>query len=163
MGLKIVTVLALPIAVIVLLRAAPAMDARWEDQPAHFWIVLIAAAVNVGLNVLWIPRLGYMGCAYASAVAALVAVLLSWHWGRQSFPVPVWFPNVPAVLMGSAALLSTELLLAAGRGPLALLVQIAAGGAAYAVVYLATSSDDRARVQTWWAGRGRAAQAGGTP
>ena len=41
MGLKIVTVLALPIAVIVLLRAAPALDARWEDQPAHFWIVLV--------------------------------------------------------------------------------------------------------------------------
>src|SRR4051812_30778406 len=27
------------------------MDARWEDQPAHFWIVLIAGAVNAGLAV----------------------------------------------------------------------------------------------------------------
>ena len=51
MGLKIVTVLALPIAVIVLLRAAPSMDARWEDQPAHFWIVLVAGVVNAGLAV----------------------------------------------------------------------------------------------------------------
>ena len=41
MALKIVTVLALPIALIVLLRAAPSLDARWEDQPAHFWIVLV--------------------------------------------------------------------------------------------------------------------------
>ena len=51
MALKIVTVLALPIAVIVLLRAAPSMDARWEDQPAHFWIVLVAGVVNAGLAV----------------------------------------------------------------------------------------------------------------
>src|SRR3954467_13060783 len=36
---------------IVLLRAAPAMDARWEDQPAHFWIVLVAGVVNAGLAV----------------------------------------------------------------------------------------------------------------
>ncbi len=51
MGLKIVTGLALPIAVIVLLRAAPSLDARWEDQPAHFWIVLVAGVVNAGLAV----------------------------------------------------------------------------------------------------------------
>ena len=51
MALKIVTVLALPLALIVLLRAAPSMDARWEDQPAHFWIVLVAGVVNAGLAV----------------------------------------------------------------------------------------------------------------
>ena len=32
-----------------LLRAAPALDARWEDQPAHFWIVLAAGVLNAGL------------------------------------------------------------------------------------------------------------------
>jgi adenylate cyclase len=43
--------LLLPLALIVLLRAAPDLDARWEDQPAHFWIVLIAAVVNTALAV----------------------------------------------------------------------------------------------------------------
>src|SRR5829696_6876584 len=43
------TALALPIALIVLLRAAPSLDARWEDQPAHFWIVLAAGVLNAGL------------------------------------------------------------------------------------------------------------------
>ena len=51
MALKIVTALALPIAMIVLLRAAPAMDARWEVHPVHFWIVLVAGVVNAGLAV----------------------------------------------------------------------------------------------------------------
>ena len=49
MAVRIVTVLALPIALIVLLRAAPSLDARWEDQPAHFWIVLAAGVLNAGL------------------------------------------------------------------------------------------------------------------
>lgn len=51
MPVRIVTALALPIALIVLLRAAPSVDARWEDQPAHFWIVLVAAVVNAGLAI----------------------------------------------------------------------------------------------------------------
>lgn len=51
MPVRIVTALALPIALIVLLRAAPSIDARWEDQPAHFWIVLVAGVVNAGLAI----------------------------------------------------------------------------------------------------------------
>lgn len=51
MPVRIVTALALPIALIVLLRAAPSLDARWEDQPAHFWIVLVAGVVNAGLAI----------------------------------------------------------------------------------------------------------------
>src|SRR3954452_18993956 len=43
------TALALPISLIVLLRAAPELDARWEDQPAHFWIVLAAGVLNAAL------------------------------------------------------------------------------------------------------------------
>ncbi|WP_309570550.1 lipopolysaccharide biosynthesis protein [Deinococcus sp.] len=132
-----------------------------QNTRQQIWIVLIAAAVNVGLNLLLIPRAGYMGCAYSSVVAAAVALVLSWHWGRQSFPVPVWFANVPAVLVGSAALWIVELLLAGGRGTLALLGQIAAGGVAYLACYLALSVADRSRLLAWWAGRSRAARAGG--
>jgi adenylate cyclase len=41
--------LLLPLALIVLLRAAPAVDERWEDRPAHFWIVLAAGVLNAAL------------------------------------------------------------------------------------------------------------------
>src|SRR4051812_21932341 len=44
-----VTALALPLALIVLLRSAPAIDREWDDQPAHFWIVLLAGVANAGL------------------------------------------------------------------------------------------------------------------
>jgi adenylate cyclase len=45
------TALALPLALIILLRAAPDLDKRWEDQPAHFWIVLAAGIANAALAV----------------------------------------------------------------------------------------------------------------
>jgi class 3 adenylate cyclase len=42
-------VLALPIVGLVLLIARPRLDVRWEHHPAHFWLVLIAAALSVAL------------------------------------------------------------------------------------------------------------------
>ena len=42
-------VLALPIVGLALLIAQPRLDVRWEHHPAHFWLVLIAAALSVAL------------------------------------------------------------------------------------------------------------------
>ena len=43
--------LAVPVAVLGLLLAVPELDATWENHPAHFWLVLAAALVNVVLGV----------------------------------------------------------------------------------------------------------------
>ncbi len=47
----VVVALVLPLALIVLLRAEPAIDERWEDRPAHFWIVLAAGVLNTVLAI----------------------------------------------------------------------------------------------------------------
>jgi len=44
--------LALPLAGLVLLLAAPDLDLTWEQHPAHFWLVLAAALTNVVLAVV---------------------------------------------------------------------------------------------------------------
>lgn len=44
--------LAVPLAGLVVLLAAPSLDGVWEHHPAHFWLVLIAAAMNVALAVV---------------------------------------------------------------------------------------------------------------
>src|SRR3954468_16576562 len=41
--------LAIPLAGFWLLLAAPTLDGHWEQHPAHFWLVLGAAAVNASL------------------------------------------------------------------------------------------------------------------
>jgi class 3 adenylate cyclase len=43
-------VLALGAGVLALVLAHPAADATWENHPAHFWLVLGAAAINVALG-----------------------------------------------------------------------------------------------------------------
>jgi class 3 adenylate cyclase len=41
--------LALPLALLILLRAAPPMDGHWENNPVHFWIVFVAGAISAAL------------------------------------------------------------------------------------------------------------------
>ena len=49
--------LALPLAALAILLAAPDADGHWQHQPSHFWLVLVTAALNAAL-------------AYATGVAA---------------------------------------------------------------------------------------------
>jgi class 3 adenylate cyclase len=44
-----VLVLMLPLALVTLLRTAPALDERWQDRAAHLWIVLAVGVLNAGL------------------------------------------------------------------------------------------------------------------
>lgn len=39
-----------PLVVLVVLRLRPALDVRWEHHPAHFWLVLAAAAIATTLG-----------------------------------------------------------------------------------------------------------------
>jgi adenylate cyclase len=47
-----ISLLLVPLAGLALLLAAPDLDVEWEHHPAHFWLVLGAAAVNVALGLL---------------------------------------------------------------------------------------------------------------
>jgi adenylate cyclase len=44
--------LAVPIAGLLLLLAQPDLDRGWEHHPAHFWLVIAIAVVNVALGLL---------------------------------------------------------------------------------------------------------------
>ena len=49
--------LALPLAGLAFLLAAPSADVHWQHQPSHFWLVLVTAGLNAAL-------------AYATGIAA---------------------------------------------------------------------------------------------
>jgi class 3 adenylate cyclase len=44
--------IALPAAGFALLLAAPRLDLRWQDNPAHFWLVVGAGALSLGLALV---------------------------------------------------------------------------------------------------------------
>lgn len=48
--LGVAAALTLPLALVALVRQRPELDVRWENQPAHFWLVLVAAAAAVALG-----------------------------------------------------------------------------------------------------------------
>ena len=64
-----------------------AHDLAGRDYPAFLtavWLVLLA--VNVGLNLVWIPRHGIAGAATSSSVAYTLALLLVARYWLRRFP-----------------------------------------------------------------------------
>ena len=52
------------------------------------WVAILGALVTIGLNVLLIPILGYMGAAWATLACYAVMVVLSYALGQRYYPVP---------------------------------------------------------------------------
>lgn len=100
------------------------------------WVALAAAGINLALNLWWIPALGLMGAVYATVVAYLVALGLSWRLGRRAFPVPP-FPAESVKIILAAAIMASLLWPTRGHhGWLMLLVQVGSGCLIYALVLL---------------------------
>jgi O-antigen/teichoic acid export membrane protein len=90
-------------------------------------IMTAAAGTNVICNLVWIPRFGALGAAWATIAAYAVGLVLSWWRGRSVFHIPLpwqgWLRAALATGVMSAALVP----LRDGRGAAMLLVQLAVG------------------------------------
>jgi class 3 adenylate cyclase len=78
-GDVLMAVVLLPLALVVLLRGVPTVDERWEDNPIHFWLVLLTALVALGLALAIVEgakrrrdaRLLLIGLAFAVSAGFL--------------------------------------------------------------------------------------------
>ena len=61
--------LAVPLAGLFLLLGVPRLDLIWEHQPAHFWLVLVAAVLSFLLGLLMAEAAGRRGDARVLLVA----------------------------------------------------------------------------------------------
>ena len=52
------------------------------------YISLIGAAITIGFNIIFIPKIGFMACAYATLLAYGLMMLISYVLGRKYYPVP---------------------------------------------------------------------------
>jgi len=52
------------------------------------YIALIGAAITVLINLLFIPMYGYMASAWATLLAYLTQMILSYYWGQKYYPIP---------------------------------------------------------------------------
>lgn len=71
----------------------------------QLWVTGIAAATNIALNVMWIPRWGIKGAAWATLAAYAMALVTSTVLGRKVFPVPVNWKGMMQVAAATLAML----------------------------------------------------------
>ena len=68
------------------------------------WFSLLGLAVTVALNVLLVPRIGYMGCAYAALASYGVMMLASYAAGRRYYPIDYPVARILAYCAAAAVL-----------------------------------------------------------
>lgn len=56
---------------------------RWGAYMSIFGFV-----ITIAVNILFIPRFGYMACAWASFIANLAMMLVSYFLGQKNYPIP---------------------------------------------------------------------------
>jgi len=52
------------------------------------YISLIGAAITIGFNLIFIPKIGFMACAYATLIAYGLMMVISYALGQKYYPVP---------------------------------------------------------------------------
>jgi O-antigen/teichoic acid export membrane protein len=75
------------------------------------WVVAIAAAANVGINILVIPRWGMMAAAVTTVLANLIMVAGCWYYSHKVYPIPYdWSRIARTAALGIAVVLLTRYL-----------------------------------------------------
>lgn len=68
------------------------------------YISLIGAAITIGFNIIFIPKIGFMACAYATLIAYSLMMLISYVLGRKYYPVPYDLSRIAIYLIVSTSL-----------------------------------------------------------
>ncbi|APG26943.1 hypothetical protein A7E78_03300 [Syntrophotalea acetylenivorans] len=98
------------------------------------WVALVAAVVNVALNLWWIPVFGFIGAAYATVVAYAIGIVLSLIMGRKVFVLP-WPGKEAAKLVLATFIMVLALLPIENlRGGLQLAAQVSWGTVVFGVL-----------------------------
>ena len=62
---------------------------KLTDQ--NWWGAIISAigvAVMIGINVIFVPKIGYWACAWGGFAGYGISMLISWFLGQRKYPIP---------------------------------------------------------------------------
>lgn len=68
------------------------------------WFSLMGLAITVAGNILLVPRVGYMGCAWAALASYGAMAIVSYFVGRNRFPIPYQTGRMGGYLLLAAVL-----------------------------------------------------------
>jgi len=55
---------------------------------------LIGAVITIVLNIVFIPKIGFMASAYATLIAYSFMTIISYYYGKKYFKIPYQFKNI---------------------------------------------------------------------
>lgn len=65
------------------------------------YISIFGAVLTLALNFYWIPKIGYMGSAWATLIVYGAMMLISWYLGRKHYPIPYDLVSFIIILAGA--------------------------------------------------------------
>ena len=71
---------------------------------AGAWVTALGASLTLLINYLFIPRFGYMACAWATFICYGSMMVVSYLWGQKNYFVPYPWKKLVAYMVISAAL-----------------------------------------------------------
>jgi O-antigen/teichoic acid export membrane protein len=99
---------------------------KLTDQ--NWWGAIISAigvAVMIGINVLFVPKVGYWACAWGGFAGYGISMLLSYFIGQKKYPVHYDLKGIGlAAVLAGGAYAAHAAIVRAGAGPV---VSIALG------------------------------------
>ncbi|MDX6592731.1 MAG: hypothetical protein QOJ13_1927 [Gaiellales bacterium] len=121
-------------------------------------IAAVAAAVNIGLNFIFIPAWGIVGAGISTVIGYGLLLLLGWLNAQRSYPVPYDWNRVLRVAAVAVAYVALSLWVLPETGAVGITLRLLAA-ASFPLALLAVgalSRDDGARMRALFAMRGRA-------
>lgn len=68
------------------------------------WFSIFGLTITIILNIIFVPRFGYMGCAWAAFASYGSMMLASYFVGRAKFPIDYHLPRLAAYIVLAAVL-----------------------------------------------------------
>lgn len=104
---------------------------------------IAGTALNLGLNVALIPRLGTEGAAWATLAAQVALTVVFWALGSRLVRAPIHLPAVMRYGVCTAGMVGVILLVDPGAGATRLLLRVGTGMASYAALLLVLDGEAR--------------------
>ncbi len=79
------------------------------------WFSLIGLAITISLNVLLVPRFGYIGCAYAALACYGTMMAASYLVGKKKYPIGYDLKSISIYFFSAIALYALAVCLSTGR------------------------------------------------
>jgi O-antigen/teichoic acid export membrane protein len=76
------------------------------------YISIFGAIITLGLNIYWIPRIGYLGSAWATLICYGSMMIISWYLGRKYYSIPYDILSISVIIAVSIAFYQISLLIA---------------------------------------------------